>query len=267
MEEHSKQHKMKARKYYMKTKCQPLFTCDECGLKAHQEDVYIEHVSTHCKCHFIKKESNILELKPHGTFCLKFEKDFGSSSMLKKHFAEKHTENHFTCDKCGVSYSSKYTLWNHISIEHEGTRITCERPKCGMTFKCKDQYKTHILKHDGKAVFTCSECMKGFYNRNHFQSHLDSHKNNRKHMCPKCGKLFLYSHDVPKHLNICGVTENQFFCSIGQCKGQNKGFKTLPNLQSHHKGYHKLCNVFFCVECGFQTFHETSYRAHMKMHK
>ena len=205
---------MKARKYYLKTKCQPLFTCDECELKAHQEDVYIEHVSTHCKCHFIKKESNIVELKPHGTFCLKFEKDFGSISMLKKHFAEKHTENHFTCDKCGVSYSSKYTLWNHISIEREGTRITCERPKCGMTFKCKDQYKTHILKHDGKAVFICSECMKGFYNRNHFQSHLDSHKNNRKHMCPKCGKLFLYSHDVPKHLNICGVTENQFFCAI-----------------------------------------------------
>ena len=162
MEEHSKQHKMKARKYEVKTKCQPLFTCDECELKVCQEDMHIEHVSTYYKCCFIKKESNIVELKPHGTFCLKCEKDFRSISMLKKHFAEKNTENHFTCDKCGVSYSSKYTLQNHISTEHEGTRITCKRPKCGMTFKCKDQYKTHILKHDGEAVFTCGECQRSF---------------------------------------------------------------------------------------------------------
>ena len=214
MEECSKQHKIKARKYEVKTKRQPLFTCDECGLKVHQEEVYIADVSTHLKCHSIKKESNIIELKPHGTFCLKCKKDFGSITLLKKHFTDKHTEKHFTCDKCGISYSRKYTLRNHISIEHEGTIITCEGPKCGMTFKCKDQYKRHIMKHDEKVIFMCGECNKGFYNKNHFQSHLDSHKNNGKNMCPKCGKLFLYSHDVPKHLNICSVSENQFICSI-----------------------------------------------------
>ena len=158
------------------------------------------------------------------------QKIFWIHNIVKKHFADKHTEKHFTCDKCGISYSSKYTLGKHISIEHEGTRITCEGPKCGMTFKHKDQYRTHFMKHDGKVIFICSECNKRFYNRNHFQLHLDSHKNNRKHMYPKCGKLFLYSHDIPKHFNICSVSKNQFICSIGQCKGQNKGFKTLPNL-------------------------------------
>ena len=100
----------------------------------------------------------------------------------------------FTCDKCGKSFSLKYTLSNHMKIEHDRNCITCEREDCNATFKRKDQYRVHLLKHDGKALFTCVECRNGFYNKMHFKSHIDSHANTRKHFCAKCGKMFLYIH-------------------------------------------------------------------------
>ena len=79
---------------------------------------------------------------------------------------------HFTCDKCGKSFSSIYTLSNHMKIEHNGDCITCERGDCNATFKRKDQYRVHLLKQDGKALFTCVECENGFYNKTHFKSHM-----------------------------------------------------------------------------------------------
>ena len=162
-----------------------------------------------------------------------------------------------------AKYSSKYTLSNHIKIEHDGDRIKCERENCDATFKRKDQYRVHLLKHDGEALFTCVECGIGFYNKTHFKSHA----NKCNYPCPKCGKMLLYSHNVPKHLDICRVTETRFECQIGTCKENQKAFKTVANLHSHHKGYHKLGEKFICGECGFQIFHEAGYKHHMDNHE
>ena len=134
-----------------------------------------------------------------------------------------------------------------------------------LPFKERINKENFLLKHDGKALFTCVVCGNGFYNKMHFKSHMDSHANNRKHSCPKCGKMFWYSHDVPKHLNICGVTEERFKCQISTCKDNPEGFKTIANLWSHHKGYHKLGEVHICSECGFQTFHQAGY--HLETHR
>ena len=89
---------------------------------------------------------------------MKCEKDYSSITSLKKHLAAEHMGKQYTCDKCGKSFSSKYTLLNHIKMEHYGTRITCERENCDASFKRRDQYRVHLLKHDGKALFTCVEC-------------------------------------------------------------------------------------------------------------
>ena len=129
---------------------------------------------------------------------MKCETDYSSISGLKKHFAEEHMDKRYTCDKCGKSFSSKYTLGNQIKIEHDGDRIKCERENCDATFKRKDQYRVHL--HDGKALFTCVKCGNGFYNKMHLKSHMDSDGNKGNHPCPKCGKMFFYNHDVPKHL-------------------------------------------------------------------
>ena len=58
---------------------------------------------------------------------MKCEKDYGSISGLKSHFAEEQMGKCYTCDKCSKSFSSKYTLGNHIKIEHDQDRIKCER--------------------------------------------------------------------------------------------------------------------------------------------
>ena len=211
---HKGAQKGKARKYQTKSTRNALFTCDSCGLKVCNQDDYIAHVDSHRTRKGIKKESNITQNKPHGTYCMKCEQDFGSITGLKSHFAKERMGKCYTCDKCGKSFPSKSTLSNHIKIEHDGDRIKCERENCDATFKRKDQYRVHLLKHDGKVLFTCVECGNGFYNKTHFKSHMDSHANNGNYPCPKCGKMFLYSHDVPKHLDICGVTETRFECQI-----------------------------------------------------
>ena len=122
------------------------------------------------------------------------------------------------------------------------------------------------MKHRGEYKFKCSICSKGFYEKAHFQGHLNSHGNLHPNWCPKCGKQFLYSQDIGKHLDKCGVSEKNFECEIGSCKG-TKFFTTQQLLVNHQKGYHKMGDGYVCDKCSFQTFYVQTYEKHMNSHK
>ena len=98
---HKGAQKVKARKYQTKSTRNVLFTCDFCGLKVCNQEDYIAHDDSHRMRKGLKKESNITQNKPHGTYCMKCEQDFSSITGLKSHFAEEHMGKHYTCDKCG----------------------------------------------------------------------------------------------------------------------------------------------------------------------
>ena len=58
----------------------------------------------------------------------------------------------------------------------------------------------------------------GIFQKHHFEGHLNSHGDQCPNWCPKCGKQFIYSHDIYKHLDKCGIVDKEFKCTMGGCK-------------------------------------------------
>lgn len=88
---------------------------------------------------------------------------------LKRHVATMHQ----TCDKqlecCGVSFSTKASLREHITIFHHNG-YSC--PFCGRRFCRKALLKRHLSVHSGQKDYTCPSCD---YATSH-KSNLERHK-------------------------------------------------------------------------------------------
>lgn len=88
---------------------------------------------------------------------------------LKRHISTMHQ----TCDKllecCGVSFSTKASLREHIMIFHHNG-YSC--PYCGRRFCRKALLKRHLSVHSGQKDYTCPSCD---YATSH-KSNLERHK-------------------------------------------------------------------------------------------
>ena len=163
IKEHQKEQKFKKKKIVPSVK-KLKFNCTKCEAKFSEHTDYIEHVKSHDgKRKSGKPSGSTYNVKPHGTYCLKFEKDYNSTSALKKHYDKVHMKDHKVCNKCGKSFALKYTLATRIDVEHHGKCFKCTYDDCDEQFKRKDQLSIHIMKHKGEATFVCSECNKNFY--------------------------------------------------------------------------------------------------------
>ena len=110
---------------------------------------------------------------------------------LDEHFSKVHAEGKLKCQMCFKQFTSKYTLQQHVQVEHKDKMYACTYDDCKEDFKHKDQLEVHLMKHEGKFKFECTICKKGFYQKAHFTGHLNSYSDSRPHWCPKCGKQFL----------------------------------------------------------------------------
>ena len=209
----------------------------------------------------------VYNVKPHGTYCLKCEKDYKSPSELKKHYDKVHMKSQKVCDKCGKSFASKYALATHIDIEHHGKHFKCTYADCDEVFKRKDQLNIHLMKHEGGAIFICSACNKNFYNWNHFENHVNPHGNICNYSYPKCGHMFLHNQDMYRHMDSCGVSEKQYKCQVGECLTKGKAFTTKLSLSQHMKSYHHMGDMNMCSICAFTTHDKNTFRKHMLKHE
>ena len=267
IKEHQKEQKFKKKKIVPSVK-KLKFNCTKCEAKFSEHTDYIEHVKSHDgKRKSGKPSGSTYNVKPHGTYCLKFEKDYNSTSALKKHYDKVHMKDHKVCDKCGNSFALKYTLATHIDVEHHGKCFQCTYEDCDKQFKRKDQLSIHIMKHKGEATFVCSESNKNFYHRNHFENHVNLHGDICKYSCPKCGKMFLYNQDMYQHMDSCGVEEKQFKCQIGECLTKGKGFTTKLSLSQHMKSYHHIGDIMMCSICAYTTHNKNTYQKHKLKHE
>ena len=118
--EHQKDQKFK-KKIIAKSVKKLKFSCTKCEAKFTDKTDYIEHVKSHDgKKKSGKPSGSTYNVKPHGTYCLKCENDFNSASHLKKHYEKVHLKDRKICDKCGKTFTYKYTLASHIKVEHHG---------------------------------------------------------------------------------------------------------------------------------------------------
>ena len=143
------------------------------------------------------------------------------SGELKRHNAQMHDGQKFSCDQCQKEYPAKFQLNGHIRRYHEGIKQS----------------------HHGNKQFTlCNYCGKGFNYRNNLRIHIGrihekgekfkSNYKNTTNLCSRCGKDFatpqsLKIHDDAVHKGI------KHTCLL--CK---RSFSTKHYLNSHMKKAH-----------------------------
>ena len=210
-----------------------------------------------------KLSGSMYNVRLHGTYCLKCNKDFKDPLKLKKHYQKVHDKDRRICDTCGKSFTLKYTLATHIDIEHHGKRFKCPLKDCGEEFKRKDQLQILEMKHKGEAKFICSVCQQHFFHRNHFENHMNLHEGIRNYSCPKCVAMFLYNQDCYRHSDSCGVKDKLYKCQVGECQSKDKGFTMEMGLAQHMKSYHHMGDMLMCSVCAYTTHDQNNYRQHM----
>ena len=127
---------------------------------------------------------------------------------LKRHISTMHQ----ACDKllecCGVSFSTKASLREHIMIFHHNG-YSC--PYCGRRFCRKALLKRHLSVHSGQKDYTCPTCD---YATSH-KSNLERHKriHDRLKLCDEngifsCGEVSTHISHSPDTTQTCGAYDS-----------------------------------------------------------
>ena len=101
---------------------------------------------------------------------------------LKRHKAQMHDGQNFSCDQCQKEYPAKFQLNKHIRHVHEGIKLTrSECNYCGKGFNFPQNLRLHIGRiHEKSEKFKfkrttnlCSYCGKDFTTRQYLKLHIE----------------------------------------------------------------------------------------------
>lgn len=134
------------------------------------------------------------------------------------------------CNSCSYSAFTRENLETHINRYH--LKI---KPHicfvCGVAYSGKGQLNEHMKCHSESEKFTCPICNKKLLHRRGFNSHLMIHTGERPHLCDVCGKGYKTLSQMKEHR----ITHdgNKVHCPL--C---NEKFDALRNLREHFKRLH-----------------------------
>ena len=257
----SKKYKSK-KKLYKCSDCEKQFK-NACDLKRHLvvHSKEKNFLCEHCNTTFTMKQNLLRHIQmQHNEEALERYKcqycgnDFKDKSSLKTHESKHFEAKPHQCPNCGVKYSSKPCLLNHIAVVHEGKNpIKHICPICGKQFRKTQNYKAHYQAHLFGKAFSCDMCGNSFQQECFLKTHkMYSCKNsptierpNKQFQCQLCEKVYSDNRGLQDHIMIVheGKKDN-FVCEI--C---SKSFSRRTSLAAHkllHTGEYK---VYHCDNC------------------
>ena len=182
-------------------------------------------------------------------------------AILKQH-KSKHEKVKHKCPHCTRTYSTKFSLKNHIRTKHEGQLFACSYDKCRKTFSSYQTLRDHILVHQNKFKYTCELCGRGFMKTDHFQDHLNRHSKVKPFACEICRKRFTRKNELKRHLERTCVPDDSPKLECSLCGKLLKNVDCMRNhrRQVHEEGQKKECP--YCDEVS--SYHQSTIDRHIK---
>ena len=146
-----------------------------------------EHTDVNLDKEDEKSRNKKKQPKGKGVFeCGICGKKFAYKENLKVHIDAVHMVRKYSCQYCDKTYSRLQTLKGHIKVYHEGLHFKCSKPNCNESFQRKNQLKAHMMSHQGKYLFICSTCSKGYNHKSDYEAHCNTHLVNKPYKCGQC---------------------------------------------------------------------------------
>ena len=224
--------------------------CNLCGKKCPTAQAMNRHLMNHSDPCAVCNKWHSARTKQSQTcgicgqlFCLVLD--------LRRHCRAQHPEQRkkeHQCDQCGKSYTTNYTLIQHLRT-HTGEKpfkcCFCER-----AFVTSCELKRHILSHTKEKLFICETCGATFADQRGLRRHLQIHTVNKPHECKVCGKRFSQRCNLKTHSRT-HTGEKQYRCTL--CE---ESYSHFCSLQIHFAKSHPKEKQFKNVKQYFDVLKE-----------
>ncbi|CAF0852318.1 unnamed protein product [Brachionus calyciflorus] len=244
--EHSKHHSQKN------------ILCSKCKLKFSNKNTLRIHMKNyHYKTSLTKKTTttnlnrrkNIVNLTNQN-----LQNSFNDSKETK------NNKNEFICPTCGLEFSSRNSLHNHLATHNTSDLKLFMCTYCNVSFKTRKELSRHAASHDFQKHKTCEKCGETFKTSFHLKRHcLTRHSNLRPFKCNDCGMTFarkdkLKQHEA-KHVNLPPYV----------CNDCGKGFYRKEHLKDHEISKHSKQYPFSCEHCNKGFVHAKDLHRHIRV--
>ena len=206
-------------------------------LRSHNEGTWLTMTCNICQ----KKFSNCVYLKQHllrhegvkPYVCSECNKSFNTSSNLKQHKRQVHSNRRlygrqYGCPYCGKLFKTSSELKLHVRIHTGAKPYSCRH--CSLRFTRHNQLKTHLVRsHNEGTWLTCNICQKKFTTSTELKRHLRRHEGVKPYVCSQCPKRFCTVRELKCH-QVVHSDYKQFSC--GLC---GKYFKQRHYVVRHFK--------------------------------
>lgn len=256
------------------------YLCTFCEVKWESMELYtthsISHKETCSHCNVVHANAFLLgiHLAEHDpeerVSCPFCEFKTVHPYSYRKHLFTKHYKLRILrCEVCGVTYSCKKHLEEHVSFVHQNMEphrcVVCLRTFVFQTSLIKHQVNSHRPFIGGEVPSNyCIICKRTFVSVNSLEKHLaDIHSKPRKppekHICDVCGKVYMHRQSWLLH------TKGHSGLLPYKCKMCDKRFTVKAFLTQHEKN-HSEEKQFFCEVCGFRFKRKEGLRRHLTTH-
>ncbi|XP_063235622.1 zinc finger protein ZFP2-like isoform X2 [Bacillus rossius redtenbacheri] len=204
---------------------------------------------------------------------------FSDQSELEKHEITHQNERPHLCETCGKAFRYRSNLSDHRSTHLDDSvvrKFECEF--CGCLYRSKAILKRHLALHvsEGKKMYHCEICGKGFAVREHLKVHVSVHSDSRPYKCTLCAKSFKWKKNLRLHQrSVHGTTagkpcaeEHKRSTARVQCGVCGQYMASKWNLYVHMKRHDNInfSKSSLCHICGKRLCNLQAMSRHLDTH-